>query len=153
MLRSLRSLRWAGLLALVAGCTSGPVGPPEIVVDRTACHRCSMLVSEPAFAAAALPAGAESARVFDDAACLFAWTAEEPGAAEARMWFQDALGGGWLEAAEAVLAVVPGGLTPMGSGVVAFRDGAAAREFADARGGEMASLAALRARFAPQEAR
>jgi copper chaperone NosL len=153
MRRSLRSLRWAGLLALVAGCTAGPAGPPEIVVDRTACHRCSMLVSEPAFAAAALPAGATAARVFDDAACLFAWAAEEPGGGEARVWFQDTLGGGWLEAADAVLAVVPGGLTPMGSGVVAFRDGAEARRFAEMRGGEVASLAALRTRFAPGVAR
>lgn len=153
MRRSLRGLRWAGLLALVAGCTTGPVGPPEIVIDRTACHRCSMLVSEPAFAAAALPAGAEAAWVFDDAACLFAWAAEEPAGGEARVWFQDTLGGGWLETADAVLAVVPGGLTPMGSGVVAFRDGAAARRFAGERGGEVVSFNTLRTRFAPQVAR
>jgi nitrous oxide reductase accessory protein NosL len=36
----------------------------------------------------------------------------------------------------------------MGSGVVAFRDGAAARRFAAKRGGEVIELAAARQRFA-----
>ncbi|HEX6203206.1 MAG TPA: nitrous oxide reductase accessory protein NosL [Thermoanaerobaculia bacterium] len=140
----------SGLLALAAaGCVTAPAGPPEIVLDRTACRRCSMLVSEPAFAAAALPAGEREARVYDDAGCLFAALAEEPGGgAAARLWFQDADGSGWVEAAEAVLVAVPGGVTPMGSGVVAFRDGAAARRFAAARGGEVVELAAARERFA-----
>ena len=153
--RAVRRPPFAGLLALVvAGCVRAPVGPPEIVLDRTACRRCSMLVSEAASAAAALPAGAAEAWVFDDAGCLFAALAEEPGGGEAaRVWLQDAEGGGWIDAAGAVLVAVPGGLTPLGSGIVAFRDAAAARRFAAERGGEVLGLAAARDRFAAEGGR
>src|SRR5215204_3815382 len=56
-------------LALVVACSARPSGPPEIVVDRTACSHCGMLISEPLYAAAFQVTGAE-ARVFDDIGCL-----------------------------------------------------------------------------------
>ena len=36
----------------MAACATRADGPPEIVVDRTACSHCGMLISEPASAAA-----------------------------------------------------------------------------------------------------
>ena len=139
------------LAALLAGsCTAAPDGPPEIVLDRTVCDRCSMLVSEPGFAAAFLVPGADGPRVFDDAACLFAALAEEPEPGRVRVWFQDAHGGGWMEAPQAVFVQTSRSTTPMGSGLLAFREAAAAHRVARNRDGEILSFAALRERLASE---
>lgn len=135
-----------GILVAVS-CSAPPAGPPEIVLDRTVCDRCSMLVSEPGFAAAFLVPGADSVRVFDDAACLFAALAEEPQAGQVRLWFQDAAGGGWMEAPQAVFVRTSRSATPMGSGVFAFREAADAHRFARQQDAEILSFAALRERL------
>lgn len=130
--------------ALVAAACAGPAGPPEIVVDRTACARCSMLISEPRFAAAQQPPDAP-ARVYDDAACLLADLADDrPAGVPERLWFRDAEGSGWLAGPAAVLVRRPDRRSPMGSGVVAFRDRPAATRAIAAGGGEIVTLAELR---------
>ena len=37
---------------LLTACSAQVTGPPDILVDQTACSHCRMLVSEPAYAAA-----------------------------------------------------------------------------------------------------
>ena len=63
-----------GALALAAAlataaCGVRAEGPPPIVVDRTPCSHCGMLISEPLYAAAYQAPGTD-ARVFDDIGCL-----------------------------------------------------------------------------------
>ena len=130
---------------LVAACVGRAEGPPELVVDRTACSHCGMLVSEPTYAAAFRAPGT-AGRVFDDIGCLLAAARQNPDAT-ARFWFHDATHGGWIEGTEAVFMTAPGLRTPMGGGIVAYRDAKDAEKAAASRGGTVVpSLAALRQR-------
>src|SRR5262245_24799777 len=85
---SARVLMILGLAASVA-CGVRADGPPEILVDRTACSHCGMLISEPLYAAAYRAPGADP-RVFDDIGCLLEAARREPHADALRFWFQDA---------------------------------------------------------------
>ena len=111
----------AALLTAACGVRAG--GPPEIVVDRTPCSHCGMLISETLYAAAYQAAGAD-ARVFDDIGCLRDAARVERGAL--RIWMHDASDGRWIDGSEAVLVSSPSIRTPMGGGLLAYRDGAAA---------------------------
>ena len=110
-------------LLVTAACGVKAEGPPEIVVDRTACSHCGMLISEPLYAAAYQAPGA-GARVFDDIGCLR--DASRAEASGLRFWFHDADDRGWIEGTEAVFVASSEIRTPMGGGLIAYRDSAAA---------------------------
>ena len=115
------------VLLVTAACGVKAGGLPEIEVDRTACSHCGMLISEPLYAAAYQAPGA-AARVFDDIGCLRAAArAEAPGL---RFWFHDADDRRWIEGAGAVFVASSEIRTPMGGGLVAYRDPAAAERSA-----------------------
>ena len=113
---------------LACACGAKAAGPPEIVVDITACSHCGMLVSEPVFAAGYQVAGAEP-RVFDDIGCMLNALGRET-ATSIIVWVQDAAGAGWLNADEATFVASPRFKTPMGGGVLAYADHAAAENAA-----------------------
>lgn len=119
---------------LAAACGVRAEGPPEIVVDRTPCSRCGMLISEPLYAAAYQAPGAD-ARVFDDIGCLR--DAARGETSELRIWVHDAAGGEWLNAFEAVYVASPSIRTPMGGGMLAFRRPADADRAADQHRGRV----------------
>lgn len=119
-------MRMGGLVMaalLTAACGVRAAGPPEIVVDRTPCSRCGMLISETLYAAAYQAPGAD-ARVFDDIGCLRDAARGEPGAL--RIWVHDAADGRWMNGFEAILVASASIRTPMGGGMLAYRDAAAA---------------------------
>ena len=108
------------VLALaVASCGAGADGPPEIVVDRTPCAHCGMLVSEPAFAAAYRRDGAD-ARIFDDIRCLLNDLKDEANPKGLRFWFHDAASGVWITSEEAVIVKSARFRTPMSGNMVAY---------------------------------
>lgn len=114
---------------LAAGaCAAGAAGPPEIVVDRTACSHCGMLISEPIYAAAYQAPGS-AGRVFDDIRCLIE-AAKQETAGELRFWFRDASDGSWIDGDEATFVASADIRTPMSGGMLAYRDPAAAEEAA-----------------------
>jgi copper chaperone NosL len=110
-------------LASLSACGAQAPGPPEIVVDRSACSHCRMFISEPVYAAAYQAPDAE-ARVFDDIACLLAAARAETG--PLRYWVHDAADGEWIDGDTAVLVRSPEIRTPMAGGIIAFRTRAAA---------------------------
>jgi copper chaperone NosL len=116
-----------------AACASASAGPPEIVIDRTACAQCGMLISERRYAAASR-SGREEARVFDDIGCLLndvRGSAHRP----ELLWFNDAETGQWILPAAAPAFIRASSIrTPMGGGTLAFGTLDAARRAA-ARGG------------------
>ena len=121
-------------LMAVSACGAKPSGPPAIEVDRTACSHCGMLISEPLYAAAYRVAGAD-ARVFDDIGCL-----RKAALAESRpltFWFHDADDRAWIDGTAAVFVASPEIRTPMGGGLLAYRDRAAAERAAAARRGRV----------------
>jgi copper chaperone NosL len=94
-----------------------------------------MLISEPVYAAA-YQADGHDPRVFDDIGCLLDAAAGETASAIA-FWFQDAAGGGWLNADAAIFVASPRVPTPMSGGVLAYADAAAAQQAAAAHQGEV----------------
>ena len=119
---------------LAPACGARAEGPPEIVVDRTPCSRCGMLISERLYAAAYQAAGAD-ARVFDDIGCLRDAARDERGAL--RIWVHDAADGQWMNGVEAFLVSSPSIRTPMGGGLLAYRDPAAAHRAAGQHNGRV----------------
>lgn len=115
--------------ALGAACGATAEGPPHLEVDRTPCAHCGMLISEPIYAAAYRTPRSEP-RVFDDIGCLLKAAAEEPRADALRFWFHDAATAVWIDGTDAVFVSSTNLRTPMGGGLVAYRDPAAAREAA-----------------------
>lgn len=143
-MKGIRFLGAAAISMLIVACAARAGGPPEIVVDRTACSHCGMLISELIYAAASQVPDAE-ARVFDDIGCLL--STMEAGQAAPRVWVQDAEGGGWIEGDAATFVTSPKIRTPMGGGTLAFRSAdAAARAAAGVGGDVVTSLSALQAR-------
>ena len=115
------------LIVANVGCGVKADGPPEIHVDRTACSHCGMLISEPVYAAAYRASGSDP-RVFDDIGCLLEAARKEPHADRLRFWFHDAATTVWIDGEEAAFVGSSTLRTPMGGGLIAFRDRTAARE-------------------------
>ena len=135
----------AALALLVTACSTRAMGPPEIVVDRTACSHCGMFVSEPAYAAA-YRVGSGEPRVFDDIGCMLDAVRRET-ASPLVVWVQDAAGGGWVNAEAAVFVSSAHIPTPMHGGVLAYADPAAATTAAaQHRGDVVPSFQALMTR-------
>ncbi len=101
----------------IAACAPAANGPPEIIVDHSACAHCSMLISEPAYAAAYRINGAD--KTFDDIGCLIAALDSEPDRAAAQLWFRDVHDGAWIAPDAATFIRSPSLRTPMAGGIVA----------------------------------
>ena len=122
-------------LAASGACGVRADGPPDIQVDRTACSHCGMLISEPVYAAAYRATGSDP-RVFDDIGCLIEAARKEPRADAIRFWFHDAASAAWI-GEEAVFVSSTTFRTPMGGGLIAYRDRGAARESAARHHGDV----------------
>ena len=131
--------------ALAAGCAANAADAPEIVIDRSACSHCGMLISERVHAAAYRVPGRD-ARVFDDIGCLVA-AARKDGAGAARFWFHDAVDSTLIAGDAAVFVASPHIRTPMGGGILAYRDRSTASSAAGIHRGELVlSVASLTTR-------
>lgn len=115
-----------GAALQAVACGAGADGPPAIEVDRSSCAHCGMLISERVYAAAYTVPGSQPG-AFDDIRCLLQAVAREPDPGAARYWFHDAQTATWIGGDEAVFVASPDLRTPMGGGLVAYRDRAAAR--------------------------
>lgn len=138
-MRSAVVLLTAWVSLLLAGCPdTGPGdGPPELRYGVDPCDRCQMIISEERHAAAYVTTAGEVRR-FDDIGCLL----ERRDASVdpvATVWLHDA-DGAWVKQGEATIVRAPDAITPMGSGLFAFRDPERARAFATERGGEVVTL-------------
>ena len=99
-------------------CAARSSGPPEIVLDRSACRHCAMLISERIYAAA-LRTSDGGEQVFDDIGCLLA-AVRGQGLTDAHVWFHDGTTGDWIDGASAVFVASPTLRTPMAGGILAF---------------------------------
>ena len=124
----------SAMVLLSTGCAVKADGPPEIVVDRTPCSRCGMLISEPIYAAAFRSTG-NATRVFDDIGCLRDAARTERG--PLTYWFHDADDGAWIDGPQASFVSSLDIRTPMGGGLIAYRDPSAAERSAARRRGRV----------------
>jgi copper chaperone NosL len=123
-------------------CTSAPNfdEPPEIRYGEDICERCTMIISEPRYAAAYVTTEGE-ARRFDDIGGMLAHNravSEEV----AVFWVHDFDTEEWLKADDAYF-VESEHITPMGYGIVAFMDSGRAEAWAVEKGGQVLSFAQL----------
>ncbi|HVQ42473.1 MAG TPA: nitrous oxide reductase accessory protein NosL [Vicinamibacterales bacterium] len=119
----------------VGACAGRGAAPPAIVMDRSACSRCGMLISERAYAAAIrLPDGHDE--LFDEIGCLIA-AVRERAANDAHYWFHDAGAGDWITDGRPVFVVSSDIRTPMGGGIVAYRSLMDAERAAGRQGGRV----------------
>lgn len=115
-----------------------PSGPEPLRYGVDACADCRMPVTRPGFGGELRDADGRLA-TYDDVGCLLRAMVkrhgEMPGA-----WVEDHAGGGLVSLLDAHLVRGLHIETPMGSGIVAFADGAAAEAFAAANGGTAVAL-------------
>ncbi len=115
--------------------------PPDLQLGLDTCDECLMLVGEARFAAAYETEGGEVRR-FDDLGDLLAEQRKRPEAVAAA-WVHDYRDGQWLRAEQATFVRAPDLVTPMGSGLVAFRDAPRAAAFAEEQRGAVRSYEEL----------
>lgn len=116
-------------------------GHEPIRFGRDSCDRCHMLIGRGGFAGERR-AKDGSLHKYDDVGCLLLalWGAHEE---TTQAWVEDHAGSGFVPLIEATLVRTNGEPTPMGYGVVAFRDRQAAASFASLHGGAVMSLEEL----------
>jgi len=126
-------------LVLLAGGKA--VGPEAIRFGRDACDRCHMLLASGGFAGERR--GKNGAlHKYDDVGCLLlALGAAHEETTQA--WVEDHAGTGFVPLMEATLVRGSSKPTPMGYGIVAFRNPTEASRFVSESGGQIASLEEL----------
>jgi len=142
-MRHLAALVLLSIAASACANQANAAGPPEIVLGRDLCVECGMLITEERFAAAYRFEG--EAYRFDDIGGMLLHGTEsgELPAAGDDAWVHDWESRAWMSADTAWYVVAPGLVTPMGYGLVAFADRAAADAYSIERGGEVFSWVEL----------
>lgn len=102
-------------------------GPQPIAYGRDACATCRMIITRPGFGGETRAANGQVA-MYDDLGCLL--TAASRGDEVVEGWVEDHEGGGFVPMREAHWVKGSAIETPMGHGIVAFRDAKAATAFA-----------------------
>lgn len=130
------------LLAIVLGVVflwpAPRSGPEPIAYGRDTCAHCRMHLSQPGFAGELRDRDGVLTK-YDDIGCLLrAMTRKHEEVPEA--WVEDHGGGGLIPLVGAHLVRSAGVATPMGGGIVAFREEAVARAFAAEHGGDVAPI-------------
>ncbi|MBK6632812.1 MAG: hypothetical protein IPG33_18240 [Betaproteobacteria bacterium] len=105
-----------------------PEGMAEIKWDRDTCVRCSMVISDPRFAAQMRGGEKDTVFKFDDIGCLVIWQRDKAAvhpwmsSAATRMWVADSssMGERWLDPRTAHF--IGGKASPMGYNFAAVRD-------------------------------
>jgi copper chaperone NosL len=123
-----------------AGCGKGDdVGPPDIHFGQDTCYACGMIIEDDRYAAAVVVVtgdGVVERQVFDDAGEMLE-SQPPPGARDVRRYVRDAATRQWVDAARATFVRTRHLQTPMGSGIAAYADPAAARTALNAHGGDI----------------
>jgi copper chaperone NosL len=138
---------------LLPACGDDPLeGPPTLRPGRDECVECGMLLAEDRCCAAALIEvdGVREHRLFDDLGCLIDWGNDRSEERILSQFARDYATREWVEVDEAVFLHDASILTPMASGLVAFRAGGEAAQAAAGPGGTLLrwpELAEVRAQW------
>lgn len=130
--------------AFLAACGGGSdIGAPEIHYGQDMCEECSMIISDAHFAAATIDLKG-NAHKFDDIGGMLVFHMDHPELQVRAYFVHDYSTGAWLrgESVFYVRAALPD--APMGDGIVAFADRAAAENFAGRVKGQVFKFDELR---------
>lgn len=132
------------LLAVFSGCSGArDSAPPKVRLGQEVCSECRMSIDDDRFCCALLGEDGVYAK-FDDIGCMkhFEETRQwvsRPG------WVRDFVSRGWLKKDEAYYVQAKNSLmTPMGSGIAAFKERRAAESFAVKASAAVLSWGSLR---------
>jgi nitrous oxide reductase accessory protein NosL len=134
------------VLAIVlsgAACISSSVEPVEIYPEDV-CSRCRMAISDKRFAGEIM-VEVGVARKFDDLGCLLKDLKEHPARDEPPAFAVDFGSRQWINMKKAYFVRSPGIVTPMGSGLIAFKNRSDAERAATKYGGQVLNYADLTA--------
>jgi copper chaperone NosL len=136
------------LILVLAGCGGPKVTaetPPEIRYGEDVCVRCGMIISDERYAAGLVvetEPGRFEHRIFDDIGGMFLHAAEHgDNESIVRYFVHDYHSLAWIDAQKASFVSSQSMLTPMGFGLTAFDDAAAAQFVADEWDGEVLTFA------------
>ncbi len=122
---------FAVIIFVVVGCASSTeIKPPEIAYGRDLCDACGMIIGDARFAAATLMTDGKTLK-FDDVGEMLMYHAKHP-ELNVRAWFvHDYNTKAWVRGEESFYVMSRDKIkSPMGMGVAAFADRAAADAFA-----------------------
>ena len=132
------------LVSIVSGCGGPKVTPasrPEIRYGEDVCVQCGMIISDERYAAGVVVETAPSSyehRIFDDIGGMFLFAAEQGDNQPIVSYFvHDYTSLAWIDAQTASFVSSQTVLTPMGFGLSAFEDPAAAQAMAEVWGGQV----------------
>ncbi|MGO0063149.1 nitrous oxide reductase accessory protein NosL [Brevibacillus fluminis] len=125
MKKTIALLIGIGIIGALAGCGTESVQPVPIDEGVDICEVCNMSVPNSAFATELI---VESGRVykFDDIGCMQEWIKEHNDEKIKAEFVRDHQSAEWLDRGQAVYAFDPSFRTPMGYGVLSFKDKAGA---------------------------
>ena len=145
--RGLPSVFLLILVLMVSGCGGPkvtPEMPPEIRYGEDVCVQCGMIISDERYAAGLVVETAPSTyahRIFDDIGGMFVYAAEHRDNETIVSYFvHDYTSLAWIDAQTASFVSSQPVLTPMGFGLSAFEDSAAAQAMAEVWGGQILSF-------------
>lgn len=130
------------VLSLCISCKDeAPDGPHEIYYGEDVCERCKMIISEEEFSSQYLLQDGE-ARKFDDLGCMLHYVSHgEPGEVERgdvkTYYVKDYSSGEWIDGRSAYYIWSESINTPMGYGIIAFKDRDSAIEHPGMKDAEM----------------
>ena len=129
------------ILSLCFSCKDNtPQGPHEIYYGEDVCERCKMIISEEQYSSQyVLKDG--TARKFDDLGCMLHYIShDEPGHGEKgdieSYYVKDYSTGEWIDGRSAYYVWSEGINTPMGYGIIAFKDQNSTKELTEAENAE-----------------
>jgi len=139
----------AVLLLTACGGGQNLEEPPDIRYGEDVCEECSMIISEPRHAASYVLADG-TVRRFDDIGDMLAYDAAHHEEVYT-YWVHDYNTEEWLIAGHASFVLSGGQDSPMGWGMLAFADKAAAEQYAAADGGTLVAWSDLQTAVAAGE--
>jgi copper chaperone NosL len=147
----LRNLLLLLIVILTVGCAAGSttIAPPTIRYGEDLCAECSMIISDPRFAAGyayELSAGRYESLAFDDIGDLLVHMTKHPDRKAVAWYVHDYASEEWLDATAAYYVVSETIPTPMGHGIAAHATVAAAEAMAAEQTGVVLEWEALLAR-------
>lgn len=103
--------------ASIWGCSKQIEGPPTLVVDRSECARCKMLISDTRFASSLKTS---KYLIYDDIGCMLDDIKTNVYPQTQDLWFRDYLKDEWIGAKQALFYLLDSRTTPMGYGYIAI---------------------------------
>lgn len=143
-------------LVIVAACGGGPTTPEpaKIRFGETICAECGMIISQPKYASSFAYAESEGrfkSLPFDDIGDMLAYMRKHSDLIPVGVWVHDYTSEEWIDAEGAYYVQSDAIQSPMGHGIVAFADKAAAEKFAVETAGQVLDWDRLRIEMAMAE--